>query len=83
MNVMSYCEYTIISAGNNKAENRDNKPPLIHYGLTNHVCMTLVIFSLCLSVRYNWDMDDMGVLGMFSYAQFIVGLFVIMMITGK
>jgi hypothetical protein len=36
-----------------------------------------------MSIRYNWDMDDMGVLGMFSYAQFIVGLFIIMMITGR
>jgi hypothetical protein len=34
-------------------------------------------------IRYNWDMDDMGILGMFSYAQFIVGLFIIMMITGR
>lgn len=36
-----------------------------------------------LAIRYNWDMDDMGVLGMFSYAQFIVGLFIVLMITGK
>jgi hypothetical protein len=34
-------------------------------------------------IRYNWNMDDMGILGMFSYAQFIVGLFIVLMITGK
>jgi hypothetical protein len=48
--------------------------------------MIVVICSVCFDIpfiRYNWDMDDMGVLGMFSYAQFIVGLFIVLMITGK
>ncbi len=35
------------------------------------------------SIRYNWDMDDMGILGMFSYAQFIVGLFIIMILANR
>jgi hypothetical protein len=32
---------------------------------------------------YNKCMDDMGILGMFSYGQFIVGLFIVLMIIGK